>query len=60
MSDDDIEHIFVTDRVRDRFGRRGIIYPPRAFCRSAKGIKEWFNEMSVAGRDRRIEEADDT
>lgn len=59
MSDDDLEHIFVTDRTRSRFGRQGIIYPPRAFRRTAKQIKEWFNDMGAPGRNKRVAEADD-
>ena len=42
VSDDDIEFLFVTDRIRKRH-KEGLFLPPLSHCRSAKQIVDYFS-----------------
>ena len=56
MTDGDIEDLLVKQCARDR-QPNVIIFPPRAFRRTAKQIKEWFNDLGHSDRTTRIEVA---
>ena len=56
MSDENIDQLFVSERVRLR---AAVIYPPENHRRTAKQIRYWFNELGNRDKKTIIEEAND-